>query len=669
MPTSDKLSQYVDELMYDYRAGREQREKANEELRFCLVPGGQWEDFMEGSYEKRARMEVDQTSEYLWRTHDDWVNNRYAPTFSPDDDVSSDDDAKLLNGLFRRDMYRKGGVASLDTSILEAMACGYGAIVLNTQYEDDEDPDNLRQNIVVSEQANAYRTVFFDSGATRADKSDAKRCTILTPWTMKAFKDQYPDVDTKGLAVLNQSNFNWSNNDLIYVATRYHIEKKGTLVHTYANPLGGELIRLDDADVEADEQELQIAGYERIYSKKIYRRNVYKTVFVDGEVLEPTRRIVGKHIPVIPFYGYRAYIDGVEQYHGLARKRMDAQRTLNMTISLMAEGAAGSHSAKPIFSKEQMPPHIANTWAENTHQKPYMLAEPIRDRDGNIKHLGPTGYLEGSKMSSDTAALVQTMHEFIRMGTGGAPQDIADPDASGKAINALIKRSDKNVGIIFDNIKKSIKHMGDVYLSMASEVYAGRENIGRVVRMMNDKDETETVTLLDRGAKDGQIVTVNDVSKGRFEVVVDVGRSYETEREESVEALKDLVISLNPQDPDESALRKQIIGKIIQLLPATGLDDIRWEVRKKELMAGAAPESDEEKQFVEQYMHSVGQQGDDPNTAYLKAAAAEQETQAMLNQTKIEDMKASTVKKLAEAKETEIDALVKGAQLRSQFMN
>ena len=70
--------------------------------------------------------------------------------------------------------------------------------------------------------------------------------------------------------------------------------------------------------------------------------------------------------------------------------------------------------------------------------------------------------------------------------------------------------------------------------------------------------------------------------------------------------------------------------------------------------------------MLQQFQQMQQQQGLDPNSVYLMAAAKEQETEALVNQAKIADLAASATKKAAEAEETKHDIALKKQQLRGE---
>jgi hypothetical protein len=55
-------------------------------------------------------------------------------------------------------------------------------------------------------------------------------------------------------------------------------------------------------------------------------RKVHKYVLSGAKVLEDSGYIVGKHIPIIPVYGKRWFVDNVERCCGHVRLAKDAQR-------------------------------------------------------------------------------------------------------------------------------------------------------------------------------------------------------------------------------------------------------------------------------------------------------------------------------------------------------
>lgn len=438
----------------------DQRDKANEDLRFVNVTGGMWEGFLEEEFAERARMEFDLVSNFLYRFIGEWNLNRIGVDFRPDDDKASDQDAELLNGIYRADFRDGSGKISLDNAVYEAATCGIGAFKMAAVFEDEGDPENEKQRIEWRPINNAFNTVFWDQASTRIDKRDARWVTVLTEFTHESFKEAFPDFEPSS-AYEPETRRDWNfltgkSLATVYVATRYEIVRKKESVFVYNNLATDEVELYSKDDHELIEQELKTDdSREFVRERKVVKQTVEKSVFSGTDFLEHPKRTAGSWLPIIPVYGYRSFIDGAEWYSGLVRKLKDAARLFNMHMNQIAENSASNGQDVPIFDPKQMPDGIKNLWANKTNL-PYLLAKSLNDADGNPIHHGPTGYLKPSQMDANTVTSLQAVVEFIRDTTGGVPQDTMDPDASGKAIRALTKRMNLNTQPVQDNIGKSV---------------------------------------------------------------------------------------------------------------------------------------------------------------------------------------------------------------------
>ena len=660
----DDLQLFKDQFYDDLAASDDVRDAANEEFRFTSVAGGQWEGFLEDAYENRAKPELDHVSDYVRRIESRWRHNRRMVNYVPSDEATTDDQADLMDGLIRRDMERSGGQDAIDTAVGEMLRCGYGCVLLNTEYEDEGDPDNEAQNVVFTEIPNAYSTVVWDASARRADKADAKHVTVLSAHSIREYEDRYPDMPLSNLEPQNRSFFNWylSKADLVYVATRYHIESVSMILHTFHNPekVDDAMFHVKDSDLTDEKRdELASFGYKWLRKRRVKKQKVIRTVFSGHDILEPSRQITGDHIPVIPMYATRSIVDGSEYYQGVVREKMDGQRLLNMSFGLASESAAHASDDKLIFNPEQVAnPDIRNQWARNWHQQPYLVVDSVKDSSGNPVALGAVDKIAGTNISPALGNLIQMVRDSMTVATGGAPQDIIDPNASGKAINAMMKRVDLNVDYIFDNIDKFLKRLGVVYASIAREVYSAIPN--RSVRIMRDQGGSEMVSLQSIMGEGGQLSLVNDLNKGRFEVSVSTSPDFASEKEETFEALKDIVALMAPDDPMRStAVRLLVLQK--EGVPSDAKDAIRREL----LMSGVLrPENEKEQMFLQQMQEAQQNQGMDPNTQLMLSMAAEQQTQAKMNEASIADKLASAAKKAAEAEEVKIDSYIKTKQIK-----
>lgn len=658
---SQKLERFKIDIGKDADIVQDQRAKSNEDMRFVNVTGGMWEDFLEDEFDDRTKLEFDIISNYINRFLGEWNQNRVGVEYKPDDSETSDDDAELLNGIYRADFRQNSGKMSVDNAVDEAATCGYGAFKLATFFEDEGDPENDLQRIEWRPIHNAYNSVYWDASAKRIDKRDAKRCTELIRFTQDSFEDEYPDANpvsayTPENGLFFGSAINTGNLPApVFVAKRYEIVKKKEKFFVYNNLQSNKVEVYNAKDHEDIKDELAKDEFRTfVRERHIITQHVDVTVFNGDEILEATRRIVGKHIPIIPIYGFHSYVDGQEWWRGLVRKLMDAARLFNMQVSQLAENSASSGQEIPIFDPEQMEGDIGDLWADKNN-KPYLLARSLRDDDGNIVQNGPIGYLKPAQLDGSTNALMQIVPSFVQDTTGGAPQDTFDSDMSGKAIRALQKREDLNTQVINDNIANSIEWSGTVYQSMAADgIYTSKRIINTI-----GKDASESRTQLLKSVMDeetGRIIEANDITGKKFRAYADSGPQYETLREQTVEDLKGMLDALKDQ-PGGQQYTDAIIATILENITGVGLGPIKDVVRRNMIQQGLKkPETDEEKQMLADIQEQQNQP--DPQQQLIEAAAKQAEGEARERESKVLDNTAAANLKTAQTEKVLSDIQV-----------
>jgi hypothetical protein len=293
------LEDFKEDFERDYQAQEDQRDAANEDMRFVTVDGGQWEGWLED--EDRTKLEFDITSDYVDRFIGREEINSIGIKFEPDQGDASEEDAELLSGLYLKDYSKGDGEIATLVAKREAVTCGVGAFRFMAMPADEEDPESPLK-VVHRPIYSAHSTVVWDSGSKRQDKADAKRVTILIAFTRKGYEKAYPEFPAPvSLQKQDRSEFNWSTQDLVYVAERIHIERNPVQVYLFVNPVTKQKQWVDGPDLDSIEDELFDSGFEQSGPpKKIIRREVFKTIFHGNEILEKTVRIPGKHLTVDP---------------------------------------------------------------------------------------------------------------------------------------------------------------------------------------------------------------------------------------------------------------------------------------------------------------------------------------------------------------------------------
>jgi len=595
----EKLDNFMNEIIIDAELTEDQRDKANEDMRFVGVTGGMWEGFLDNQFQDRTKLEFDTISNHLNRFIGQWNLNRIGVDFRPDDSKTSDEDAELLNGMYRADYMDGSGKLSVDNAVDEVATCGMGHFKIAAKFEDEGDPENDLQRIEWRPIYNSFNTVFWDSSAKRIDKRDARRVTVLEQFTPDSFEAAYPGKEpVSAFAPDTREFFNFESDrvDIVYVATRYEIVDKKEFVYKYTNTATDQIEIYKEDDHELIKAELKSDIHRKFVRKrKVKTQAVWKSVFSGLEFLESRQRMAGKFLPIVAIYGYRSYVDGVEWYYGLVRKLKDAARLFNMQVSQLAENSASAGQEVPIFDPDQMPGPVADTWADKNN-KPYLLAKALRDKDGTLIHSGPLGYSRPPQLDGSTEKLMAIVPAYIESVTGGAPQEIIDPKVSGKAIRAIQKRQDLNTQVINDNIANAIAWSGEIYQSQAADIY----NVKRMIRTqgIDGTDGRQDLLKMVMDEQTGRLVQSNNLRGKKFRVYPDIGPQYETMREEKVEDLKGIIEMMATVPGGESYI-PPMLSTLIDNMVGPGMKALKKLNRRNMLVQGLVePETDEEKEFM-----------------------------------------------------------------------
>jgi hypothetical protein len=542
--------------------------------------------------------EVNKIHLAIIRIINEYRNNRITVRFVSKDGAKDDSLAEVCSGLFRADEYDSGAEEAYDNAFEEAVGGGFGAFRLRTVYEDEEDPDNEKQRIRIEPIYDADASVFFDLDAKRQDKADAKYCFIVYSMTPDAYREEWDDDPDSWDKEVDQSQFDWATPDLVHVAEYYLKEDHGDTVITYIGVAGDEL-KVRGSELKRDPtmaDDLAARGYNELSRRHIKAAKVHKYILSGGSVLDDCGFVAGKCIPVIPNFGKRWFVDNVERCMGHVRLAKDAQRLSNMQLSKLGEISALSSVAKPIFSPEQMAGHTDQWSQDNIKNYPYLLVNSITGADGNPMPAGPLAYTKPPEIPQALAALITITDTDIKELLGNQPE--ADKMVSNIADKTLLDmhaRLDMQTYIYVSNLAKAIRRAGEVWQSMAREVYV---EDGRRMKTVDHADKVDAVTLMapDKDPKTGALIGKADLTRASFDVNVEVGPSSKSRREATVKSLTGMLQAVQGmQDPDTAAI---LMSMAIMNMEGEGIGDVREYFRKKLVKMGALKPTDEEAQAL-----------------------------------------------------------------------
>jgi hypothetical protein len=626
---------------------RDERLQCLEDRRFYSISGAQWEGNLLDQFENRPRLEVNKIALSVIRIINEYRNNRVTVDFVSKDGVANDKLAEVCDGLYRADEKDSVANEAYDNAFEEAVGGGFGAWRLRADYEDHENDEDERQRILIEPIYDADSSVWFDLDSKRQDKSDAKVCFVIAGMTHSSYVDTWGDDPASWPKTVHQNEFDWLTPDVVYVAEYYRVEEVGETVRIFETIDGSEE-RYTTYDFNEDEQleeMLAAVGTREVRQKRVKKKKVHKYIMSGSHILEDCGYIAGKCIPIIPVFGKRWFIDNIERCMGHVRLAKDAQRLKNMQLSKLAEISALSTIEKPIFVPEQVAGHQVMWSEDNLKQYPYLLVNPITDQNGAQAVGGPVGYTKPPQIPPAMAALLQITEMDIDqiLGTQSAGEEMTS-NLSGKAVELIQTRLDMQTFIYMSNFSKAMRRCGEVWLSMAKELYVEDE---RKMKVIDVTETVDSITMMTPAISEiGEVIMENDLSKASFDVDVDVGPSSSSKRSATVRALTGMMqITADPE-------MQSVLGSMAMMnMEGEGISEVREFFRQKLIRMGVVKPTSAE---AEEMMAAMQNQQPDPNAVFLQAAAEEATAKAA-------KARADVVKTIADAELTQARVLETGA--------
>lgn len=626
---------------------QEMRAQSLEDRRFVTIPGAMWEGEWGELFENAPRPEIDKITQSLEKIETDYRENRLAVDFVPAGDADPET-ADTIDGMYRADATHFKAQQAKDNAFQEAIRGGFGSYRLTTDYADPYDPDSDDQRVNPGLAiVDADQSVFFDPASKLYDKSDAK-------WAFIVISDPRATAEAKwgadNIAAWPVRKFSWVYDwftpDLVRTAEYYEVEDTADKLLIFTHKVSGEEQRFYASEM-ADKaaSDLKAQGW-TMRTRTAKRRRVRKYILNGLKVLKDCGYIAGCEIPIVPVYGRRDFVDGMERWRGHVGKLKDRQRVYNAGVAKVVETNATAPARTPVLYEDELDPTLSDEWARrNIDRKAFLRRLRTYGPDGTP--IGsPIEYLEPPDVPPATIAALQLASNDLTENNDNADQVKANVSAD--AMDIAAARVDDKSAIYLDNMRQSEQRAAEIYLGMAREVYFEPGRKVETLTLDGKEGEAEIgETVLD---EQGRYKIRNDLSRGRYKVVADVQESTATKRQKTVRQALELATAFTAAQAMQDAL--PALYTAAMNMDGEGIHDLQAFYRNRAIMAGSVKPTPEEAQQMQQAMQDQQQGQPSAQDQALLGAAANQASLAELN-------KAKAVQTLADAhlKTAQADAL------------
>jgi hypothetical protein len=268
------------------------------------------------------------------------------------------------------------------------------------------------------------------------------------------------------------------------------------------------------------------------------------------------------------------------------------------------------------MTPEQVAGHQIMWSEDNLRNYPYLLINPVTGADGSSQVTGPVAYTRSAAIPPALAGLLQVTEQDIQdiLGNAGQQEQIVS-NISGKAVELIQQRMDMQTFIYMSNMAKAVRRSGEIWLSMAKDVYVEE---GRRMKGVGLAGEMESLELMKPTISEaGEMEMENDLSNADLDVIVDVGPSSSSKRQAVVRSI--LGMMQITQDPETL----QVLGAMAMMnMEGEGIAEVRDYFRQRLIRMGVVKPTPEEAEQMAAEMAAQQAQGD-PNAIFLQAAAEE----------------------------------------------
>lgn len=537
----------IDDALAQWRictaAEQENRTAALEDKRFAKLGGKyQWPDevWEKRKAKNRPCLTINRMPQFLKQVINDQRMNKPSITVRPVDNQGDRLTARIFQGLIRNIEVSSNADRAYDMAFDDAVTMGEGYFRITTEYAHDS---AFEQDIKIQPIENMF-TVHLDPD----DLFSPQFGFVEDMVKRDVFKRKYGfDPKPAPTGSVGTAYEGWYDGDKVRVAEYWRVDTRPRTLLLITDAMGNAV-----ATVYADEFNADLAAQQ---GQKVARERKVDCPYVQQYIMtaqefggDPTDW-AGRWIPIIPVLGEVINVEGKRHLQGLIRHAKDPQRNFNYWRTVATEsvafaplapwvGAAGQFDTdSDKWATANRDPHAYLQYDvvldESTGQ-PIPVPPPQRQPMAGI----PAGAIQEAASASDDMKSV--------MGLYDASLGARSNETSGVAIQTRQREGDVSTFNFMDGFARdSLTHAGRILIDLIPKIY----DTARVVRIIGSDDQPELVQVNKMFmGPDGKPKNF-DLSTGKYDVVVKVGPSFSTQREEVRQSMLDFVKMYPPAAP------------------------------------------------------------------------------------------------------------------------
>lgn len=629
---SAAIELYRDDELFDH----DNRIWAMEDLRF--LAGDQWDPEIKKMREDKFRpcLTINVLPQYVGQVVGNRRMNKTSIKIRPFKG-GTQTIADVRSGIIKSIEAYSRAERAYDAACEDQTACGISALRVDLDYAGN---DVFDQDIFIRHIPNPL-AVIWDRMSVDPTGRDARHCFVIDSIPKKVYEKQFPDYPCPagGLGDMTGYPADWRDPNNVRIVEFWELVDKPAKFALMQDGDVKDITGMAEADY-INELWRDDNGFPRIRdSFRTYARMHLITGFaILGEAYEiPLTRL-----PIIRVEGRVTRVGEERVRFGIVRTSKDSIRLNNYFRSTAAEVVALAPKAQWIGSASAFKGREDDFRKAHLEGDNILIHNDVANGENKPQRVDPPAI---------PAALIQQSEQNIQdikdtTGIHDASLGIRSNEVSGKAIEARRVGGDIATITYHDNVNHAIQEVGDVCNQLIPIAY----DAVRMVRTIGDDDKHKLMVI-----NDPNDVNSPNITEGKYDVSVETGPSFATQRQEAVDAMTMLIQTA----PELMGVIGDIVAKNLDFPGAYEMAERIKRTIPKEILGEDAEESEEggepsqEEQLAQQLLQQQQQ-------AQEEQMAMQQE----MAQLELEEKRLANRKAAAEADTAEANADAAAAKVR-----
>lgn len=500
----------------------------------------------------RPMLSIPSLAQPIQGVYNQWANAHYGVQIHPQSHDADDETAEIMQGMYRSIEVDSRAYIGRGWGFDRGLKAGFGAYRVDVVYDEaTDDPDDLK---IVIKRILRQASVYWDPFAVEPDFCDQRRNLIVSFISRADFKREYPDAS---IATMNSDDLLDMQSQMPNWARLNSAGERESGQLKWYDAQNDTVCVAEYFYTEWVEENMLVAFP---HSKRPKRKKpVIKWAKINAVEVLDSRTWNGNYIPIIPVIGSELQpFDAERRWQGMIEPNADSARLLNYEVSNAVETDALRPKAPFIGYVGQFKTNQAQWQLANVRNLSYLEADPVMV-GGQLAPLPKRN--ETSVDLSSSIALIQLARESIQTGTNvvdaTALEDMAKRRVAKDTIGAMQDGNAMSQSHFLQNMADiTMTYEAKVVCDLIPKIY---DRAGRVAQVLGENNDRREVMLnapfvvnpkTKRPMQVPKGVGIQplkaepktyDLTKGKYGIVVSVGKSYKTRAMQGSDALGEII--------------------------------------------------------------------------------------------------------------------------------